>query len=120
MSKAAKRRPLLMASVMVALVAACIAALVIVSMRPAAAAFPGRNGAIAFTYDSPGEVHRVQPDGTRDTPLADRLGYSQYPTFSADGKRIAFQNDEDDTDDLPRDLWVMGADGENQTNITNT
>src|SRR5215213_1569726 len=118
MSKAARRRPLLMASVMVALVAACIAALVIVSMRLAEAAFPGRNGAIAFTDHF--EVHRVQPDGTRATPLADQLGYSQTPTFSADGKKIAFQNDEDDIDDIPRDLWVMGADGENQTNITNT
>jgi Tol biopolymer transport system component len=112
------RTALLSASVGLALVAACIAALVIISMRPAEATFPGRNGAIAFTDHF--EVHRVQPDGTRATPLADQIGYSQNPTFSADGKKIAFQNDIDDIDDIPRDLWVMGADGENQTNITNT
>jgi hypothetical protein len=98
MSKAARRRPLLMASVMAALVAASIAALVVASMKPAEAAFPGRNGAIVFTDHF--EVHRVQPDGTQATPLADQLGYSQNPAFSADGKKIAFQNDEDDIDDI--------------------
>jgi Tol biopolymer transport system component len=46
--------------------------------------------------------------------------YSQYPAWSADGKKIVFQNDADDADEFGRDLWVMDANGGNRINITNT
>ena len=45
MSRTALR---LSASVILALVAACMAALLVASTKPAQAAFPGTNGAIAF------------------------------------------------------------------------
>jgi Tol biopolymer transport system component len=46
--------------------------------------------------------------------------YAQYPAWSADGRRIVFQHDADDSDDMGRDLWVINADGKNRINITNT
>jgi TolB protein len=119
---------LVSASVILALVvAACVAAILqFVSTKPAEAAFPGRNGDIVFTKRDGcdlASIFRIQPDGTDLTALTcdPRLpAYSQNPAWSANGKKIAFQLDADDTDDIPRDLWVMGANGNDRTNITET
>ena len=114
------RTVLLTASVVLALVVACMV-VVIAFMKPAEAAFPGRNGDIAFTnYDGTADIYRINPDGTGLERLTDIGGWSQYPAYSADGQRIAFQNDADDMDEVGRDIWVMDADGKNETNLTNT
>ncbi len=123
------RTVLLGAAVTTALVGACVIALLVVMSQKAEAAFPGRNGDIVFTArDAPhcatlAAIVRVRPDGTGLTPLTcDPVlqDFAQYPAWSADGKRIVFQLDADDSDDMGRDLWVMGANGGNRVNITNT
>lgn len=120
---------LLGATVTTALVGACVIALLVVMSQKAEAAFPGRNGDIVFTSrDAPhcatlAAIARVSPDGTRFTPLTCNpvmQDYAQYPAWSADGRRIVFQHDADDSDDMGRDLWVMNADGKNRINITNS
>jgi TolB protein len=95
--------------------------------KPAEAAFPGKNGDIVFTTrytcGSDAAIFRVSPDGTRFTPLTcDPVmpDFAQYPVWSADGKRIVFQHDADDSDDMGRDLWVMNAAGNNRINITDS
>jgi Tol biopolymer transport system component len=124
-----RRTVWLTTAVVLALVAACAAAILAVSTKPAEAAFPGRNGDIVFTSREPPDcgtlaaIVRVRPDGTGLTPLTcDPVlqDFAQYPAWSADGKRIVFQLDADDSDDMGRDLWVMGANGGNRVNITNT
>jgi Tol biopolymer transport system component len=40
------------------------------------------------------------------------------PTWSPDGKKIAFQLDTDPSDDFRPDIFVMNADGSNPTNLT--
>jgi hypothetical protein len=121
-----RKTGLLTASLVLALVAACVAAIaaaiLALSTKPAEAAFPGTNGVIAYRGDCwPMSIFRVRPDGTGVTPLTcDLAAFAQHPAFSADGKRIAFQNDADDLDEFGRDLWVMDANGENKTQITDT
>ena len=112
---------LLGASVVLALVAACVIALLVVLLQKAEAAFPGRNCDIVFTSrDQCGSlavIVRVRPDGAHRTPLTcDPVlqDFAQYPAWSADGKRIVFQLDADDSDDMGRDLWTMSANGENR------
>jgi TolB protein len=101
-------------------------ALMVASMKPAEAAFPGRNGDIVFTSRdtcTSAAIARVRPDGTGLTPLTcDPVlpAFAQYPAWSKDGKKIAFQLDPDDETPFSRDLWVMRANGEHRINITNT
>jgi Tol biopolymer transport system component len=108
-----------------AVAVACAVALSALSEK-AEATFPGKNGDIVFTsrgHCADAAIVRVRPDGTGLTPLTCEPilhVYSQYPAWSADGKKIVFQNDADDADEFGRDLWVMDANGGNRVNITNT
>jgi TolB protein len=121
---------LLVLAVVLAAMVAGAAAILAGSPKPAEAAFPGKNGDIIFTnreFTSEScalaDISRIHPDGTglRDLTCNPTLhAYSQYPAWSADGKKIVFQNDADDADEFGRDLWVMDANGRNRVNITNT
>ncbi len=122
-----RRTVWLTTAVVLALVAACAAAILAVWTKPAEAAFPGRNGDIVFTSrytcGADAAIFRIRPDGTSLSPLTcDPVmqDFAQYPAWSADGRRIVFQHDADDSDDMGRDLWVMNADGKNRINITNS
>lgn len=126
-----RRAGLLIASALVALGAA-----VLVASPASSSAFPGRNGALAFTVDdeidpgqqvTSGEVGLLAPDGTASTLTTTPEGYWSYrPNWSADGTRVVYLSDvEGDVDpDDPRyhlnDVWVVGADGANPVNLTNT
>jgi Tol biopolymer transport system component len=117
---------LLVLAVVLAAMVAGAAAILAGSPKPAEAAFPGKNGDIIFTNREScalADISRIHPDGTglRDLTCNPTLhAYSQYPAWSADGKKIVFQNDADDADEFGRDLWVMDANGRNRANITNT
>jgi Tol biopolymer transport system component len=117
---------LLVLAVVLAAMVAGAAAILAGSPKPAEAAFPGKSGDIVFTsrgHCADAAIVRVRPDGTGLTPLTCEPilhVYSQYPAWSADGKKIVFQNDADDADEFGRDLWVMDANGRNRVNITNT
>ena len=92
---------------------------------PAAAAFPGDNGRIAFQSKRDGdwEIYTTTPRGelgkqgtpakqlTRNGAGADDV----CPAWSPDGKRIAFASDRDGN----LEIYVMDANGSNQTRITN-
>jgi Tol biopolymer transport system component len=114
-----------LASLVAAVLMACAVVVLVVSEK-AEATFPGKSGDIVFTsrgYCADATIVRVRPDGTGLTPLTCEPilhVYSQYPAWSADGKKIVFQNDADDADEFGRDLWVMDANGRNGVNITNT
>lgn len=54
--------------------------------------------------------------GTDQRPLTNVCGYDQHPSWSPDGTKIAFWSDRD----AGEGLYVMNADGSDQTRIVNT
>ena len=60
------------------------------------------------------ELYMVNTDGSGLTRLTD-AGHESFPVWSPDGKRITFRS----TRDKSFDVFVMNADGSEQTNLTN-
>src|SRR5215213_355464 len=91
---------------------------------PAEAAFPGQNGDIAFQRPvegspyTPNEIFKMDPTGQTFTQLTSsgsgvQLG-NFLPRWSSDGTKIAFTSYRDGNEEL----YVMDANGDNQTNLT--
>jgi hypothetical protein len=68
-----------------AVAVACAVALLAVSQKKAEAAFPGKNGRIAY-QGSDRVIYTVLPDGGGKTKVTDGSDHS----FSADSKKIAY------------------------------
>src|SRR3990172_979119 len=84
--------------------------------RSGDAAFPGANGKIAFSSDRAflgADIYTMNPDGSGVSSLTS--GGGQVPAWSADGTKIAFRDGS-----VAGDIWIMGAAGGAQTNLTNT
>jgi hypothetical protein len=79
------------------------------SPRPCPAAFPGRDGRIAFQTGGPGnfDVASVRPDGTGVRRLTTDGVDDGDPAYSATGRRIAFFT----TRDGNSEIYTMRADG---------
>jgi Tol biopolymer transport system component len=76
-----------------------------------------RNGKIAFTSDRDGnsEIYTINPDGSDLVRLTNNAGVDSYPTWSPDGRMIAFISE------TPADgvaIFRMNEDGTNKTLIT--
>jgi Tol biopolymer transport system component len=99
----AKRRPRLVPSLLAA------AAVILVTgsvTHVASAAYPGVNGKIAFVTD---QIYVMEADGTNVQKLT--TGSQKFePAVSPDGSKIAYRSGQD--------IWVMSADGSNQTRLT--
>ena len=115
------RKPYLPALIAAAVLVACAAALLVAS-REAEAAFPGQNGRIAFQGDRDAgggnfasEVITVSPDGKRTRQLTSASD-SGDPTFSPDGKKIAYAGSRSVYDD--EDIYVMDRFGNGKTPLT--
>jgi dipeptidyl aminopeptidase/acylaminoacyl peptidase len=101
--------------------AACLLALV-VRVEPSQAAFPGQNGKIAFQSGRDGnlEIYTMNPDGSSVIRLTNNPttgAVDRFPAWSPDGNKIAFTRWNLDFSSL--NIYVMNADGSNQTNISN-
>jgi TolB protein len=100
--------------VMIAAAVACSVALSAV-LEQAEAAFPGKNGTIAFqgfrdagtAGNSNSEIITVSPDGTGMKQLTSSSDGSSDPTYSPDGKMIAWARG--------GDIWVMSRSGNAKT-----
>ena len=79
----------------------------------AGAAFPGENGKIAFFRQ--GDIWVIEPDGTEESNLTGEA-FGGAPSWSPDGSRIAY----DAIVNGNFDVYVMNADGSNQTRLTDS
>jgi Tol biopolymer transport system component len=115
--------------VVVLLSAAALSVALAVAQEPAWAAFPGQNGRIAFVghaLENPGEIYSVSPSGARPTQLTRGKSDKASPSWSADGRRIAFvklrKGRPHGDIEGPRqgDIYTMRADGSDQAVVTST
>ena len=95
------------------LVSAVLVAIAATALLPGSAhsAYPGRNGLIAFISERKGMgagVYTMHTDGTGLRQLTGSAPYAQSPTFSPDGRTVAFQRDSDDD---TSDVWLAAANG---------
>jgi Tol biopolymer transport system component len=94
------------------------AALAAVSFGSAAATYPGAtNGRIAFgvrAADGSANVFSAEPDGTALRQLTHGAGNHLCPTYSADGKQMAFCADTSGA----FEIWTMKPNGTQQRQLT--
>lgn len=84
---------------------------------PAAASYPGRNGALAFTSTQDGARH-IFETGLSDLTGASPNVYETQPRFSPDGREIVFTRQ---APGLPNsEIFVMAANGTGRTELTST
>ena len=108
--------------VMIAAAVACAVA-ILASSQKAEAAFPGKNGRIAFegyrdtgTGGSSAEIITVSPDGTGMKQLTSASG-SGNPTFSPDGEKIAYAASYEAG---TRGIYVMNRSGKAKKALTDS
>jgi Tol biopolymer transport system component len=65
-----------------------------------------------------GEIYVASTSGDNRKSLTNSPASENHPTWSPDGKKIAFERIEDDGKNS--EIYVMNSDGTNQTNLTNT
>ncbi len=101
----------------------CVGSLAVVAV-PAQAAFPGKNGRIAFQSDRSGgdsDIWTMNSDGTAAVNLTESsTGGDEAPNWRADGKVLAFMSDRvtptNPTGDF--EIFTMAADGSGQRQVT--
>jgi Tol biopolymer transport system component len=114
----------------VALAAAIVAAFLVVVLgtptKRAEAAFPGKNGKIAFEKDPNGpgceplycdaEIVTMKANGDNKTPLTNNDSVWDYdPAFSSNGRKIAFERHPRDGS---IDIFTMSANGTHKKQVT--
>jgi Tol biopolymer transport system component len=78
----------------------------------AQAAFPGKNGKIAFGHAN--DIYTINPDGTGETNVTNDPAYDLQPAWSPDGKKIAFASFRSGNGDI----YTINADGTGLLRIT--
>jgi Tol biopolymer transport system component len=85
---------------------------------PAGAAFPGRNGLIAWTHitglTTDAEIFVMGPNGGGKRQLSNNEQNDFFPAWSADGRFLAFES----SSATDVDIWVMNLSGTFSQNIS--
>lgn len=70
------------------------------------------------------DIYAINPDGTNTTRLTTAAGYDTDPAYSPDGSKIVFISQRNgggnNNNDIYNEVYIMNADGTNQTRLTNT
>ncbi len=105
--------------------------LLVLGLFPAisSATYPGANGLIAyselreplgrcsdFSQVDNWEIYTISPTGGEPTRLTDNATADQEPSWSADGRRLAFARAS--VNPCRRNVWTMRADGTHQRQVT--
>ncbi|NRQ42432.1 PD40 domain-containing protein [Rheinheimera sp. YQF-2] len=69
----------------------------------------------AIVFDLLGDIYTMPVSGGKATLLSGDIGWQMQPTFSPDGKYIAYTSDEGGGDNI----WLMNADGSEPRAVTN-
>jgi Tol biopolymer transport system component len=78
-----------------------------------------RNGQTCFHDCSPsGEVYVARTDGTELTRLTTSEADDRSPTWSPDGRSIAFVSDRSNRDEHENEIWIIGVDGDGLRRVT--
>jgi Tol biopolymer transport system component len=103
-------------AVVLAFVAPVVIIVGVAGTKPAEAAFPGKNGRLAFTSDRDGdfEVFTMRPDGSDVKQLTKNKAVDAPMDWSPDGKKLVFVSDRDG--DL--EVYTMNADGSGVKRLT--
>ena len=90
---------------------------VLLAAAPAHAAFPGRNGRIAFAQDrgNGSEIFTMKPDGTGRRKLTHDPG-AWFPSWSPDGTQIVFQVNV--SGEICGSIELMNADGSDPVDLS--
>jgi len=97
--------------------------MVMVEAGPAEAAFPGKNGRIAYSsYDGPFpkgdyEIYTINPDGSGKTKLTHNDTDDIDPAYSPDGKKIVYAGQDGPKGDL--EIYTLNARGGGKSRVTN-
>ena len=93
--------------------------LLVVDVQPAEAAFPGKNGKIAYSGSDGNdfEIFTIDPGGGNRFQVTDNNNKRGdiEPSFSPDGKRIAYVG----SDGHDREIFTIGSAGGKRVNVTN-
>ena len=102
-----------------------LASVVALSLTPLMVAIDAQ-ARIAFVSDRDGnfEIYVMDADRGNQQKLTNNPSNDKYPSWSPDGKRIAFQSDRDGHPDVipgwfTSEIYVMDNDGGNQQKLTN-
>jgi Tol biopolymer transport system component len=89
--------------------------LLVVEARPAEATFPGKNGRIAYSVLDSG-IYTINPGGGGKTKvIALPLSGDAKPSYSPNGKRIAYS----DYDGQDYEIYTINVGGGSETKVTN-
>jgi TolB protein len=104
-----------LAAMAAAILAAVVVAMV-VSVHSADAAFPGNNGKIAFVREGARDSHifTINPNGTGLRKISTKPRFDSSPSWSADGKKMAFSGVLQGN----WDIYVINANGSGLKRIT--
>jgi Tol biopolymer transport system component len=115
-----RRMLYLPALIVAAVLMAC--AVVLALSEKAEAAFPGKNGRIAYaSYDAPfpkgdSEIYTINPDGSGKRQLTNNDTDDLDPSYSPDGKKIVYAGQDGPKGDL--EIYTISASGGDKFQVT--
>ena len=91
-----------------------------IQMQIAVNGYASRRTKIAFASSRDGnlEIYVMDGDGRNQRRLTVNPSVDRYPTWSPDGKKIAFVSDRNNVNKDHRQIWVIDADGKNPIRLT--